>query len=263
MELFERISAELRLPKAFRSAANGSTRLYKTILFKEAGLSEAQKKIVDELVDEILVFGIAGRSIPSFKNDERDYSEILFLFCRLKEWKSGIEELLLSSFEKPAILFASVASGEFTISTARKRFSLSESGRQISESFRHTHRLRLDSPTDMAYLQTLAIPNMPLSNLFLLHEAFSNSLVEIDEGLRKDLDGWLGKKPATIKKPEKFLDLTRQYDELAQEALGLEAEHDQFRKDGEFGDALAAHTKLVEKRKNMKRLIESIRKTFT
>jgi hypothetical protein len=262
MELFERVSTELRLPKAFRSAANGSTRLYKTILFKEAGLSQAQEKIVDELIDEILVFGIAGRSIPPFKNDERVYSEILFLFCRLKGWKAGIEELLLSSFEKPAILFTSVDSVEFTISTARKRFSLNESGRQISESFQKTHRLRLDSPTDMAYLRLLAIPNMPVSNLFLLHEAFSESLVEIDEGLRKDLDGWLGKKSRSIKKPEKYLDLIRQYCEVAREVQKLEAVHDQFRKDGEFGDALAAHTDITGKRRQMKRLLESVKKTF-
>jgi len=262
LELFERVSTELRLPKAFRSAANGSTRLYKTILFKEAGLSQVQEKFVDELVDEISVFGIAGKSIPPFKNEDRDYSQILFLYCRLKEWKTGIEELLLSSFEKPAILFVSVDSNEFSISTARKRFSLNETGRQISESFRKTHRLRLDSPTDMAYLRLLAIPNMPVSNLFVLHEAFSESLVEIDNGLRKELDARLGKKPATIKKTEKFLDLVRKYGELAQEIQELTAEHDQFRKDGEFGDALAAHTVIVGKQREMKRLIESVKKTF-
>jgi hypothetical protein len=252
----------LHLPKAFRSAANGSTRLYKTVLFKKAGLSKAQEKTVDELVDEILVFGIAGKSIPPFKNDDRDYSQILFLFCRLKEWKSGVEELLLASFEKPAILFASVDSEEFTISTARKRFSLNESGRQISESFRQTHRLRFESPIDMAYLHSLAIPSMPLSNLFLLHEAIYNSLVEIDDGLRTGLDSWLGKKRATIKKPERFLDLVRQYHDLAQETLELGLEHDQFRKDGEFGDALTAHTRITEKNRQMKRLIGAIKKTF-
>ena len=261
MELFERLSVELRIPKTFRSAANSSTRLYK-ILFKKAGLSLTQEKIVDELVDEILVFGIVGKSIPPFKNEERDYSETIFLFCRLKDWKIGIEEILLSSFEKPAILFSSVDSQEFTISTARKRFSLNESGRQINESIQCTHKIKIDSPTDMAYLHLLAIPNMPLSNLFMLHEAFSNSLVDIDKELRKELDKWLGKKQAAIKKPVEFLDLMRQYHELSQEIQSLNSEHNQFRKDGEFGDALTVHTKIVEKEKQMLRLIVSIKKTF-
>ncbi len=261
MELFEHISTELRLPKAFRSAANDSKRIPKTVLFKEANLTPIQEKIIDSQVDEITIFGIAKKSIPPFKNAERYYSEILFLFCRLKEWKTGIEELLLSCFERPSILFTSVDSDEFMISTARKRFSLNESGKQISESFQCTHRLKLDSPTDMAYMHALAIPHMPLSNLFVLHEAFFNSIVEIDNELRNDLDKKLGK-TAVIKKQEKFIEFVRQYHELTQEKHGLEAEHDQFRKDGEFGDALTAHTKIVEKQKQMKKLIENIKKTF-
>lgn len=273
-ELIKRISEILRIPASFRSAANQSSRIPKTVLFKNSRLEQTDRSLLDKSVEELHVFGIANPStnVPAFVSDERNYSEMLFVFCKLKEMKNPRKvilsaQLLIDAFDKPVLLFLSdrledTAKTRMMLAAGRKRFNLNDPTQQLTESFSHSHALNLGSPSDQAYLEAISIPNMSLINLYELHERLYDTLVSVDERLSKRLDGWLAKKPKKIEDLAEFVAIARTYGESLSLMDNLEKEHHEARSSGEFGQGLSIHVHQKEKQKELDKLFEKLKRTF-
>lgn len=262
--MVEHVIDLLKIPKSFRNATKGSTRIPKTILFKRADLTKTEKRILDEAVEELTVLGIAGKgtNIPIFISEERNYSEVLFILCKLKGKNSPLKvaEILVSIFDKPVVLILLATDGLY-IAAGRKRINQNEKDKQITEEFRYSGPLNPDLPVHGAYIEALSIPNLKHINLFEFHDSVFTMLTPINKDLSDKLDRYIGSKK--LDNLDVFVASAIRYNALIVEEEILKRTHKEERGSGQFGHGMQIHLEIKKKEKEKSDLLKKIKNTFT
>lgn len=141
----------------------------KKVLYENASLSAADKKLIRAVVEKIVwryCLKPETINIPPYKDETRDYPEIEVIEVVIREEKGlrRIAEIVMRSIPYPMLLLF-VLGGKAQLWAAHQRTSQSDSGKNTLEEFITTDWLTDESPLFTA----LDIKTMRFNNYFALY----------------------------------------------------------------------------------------------
>lgn len=167
-----------------RDAIFQDARIPKTKFFEIEGFTSEDKKIFTNEVEEIRLLAVINEdtiNIPSYKNEEVNYSEVYFVYISLKKilHASRIAEIIQENIPNPAVVVISFEQQVY-LSTATKRLNKGDKKRQVLEGEQSSGWLSLsNTPARIEkYLKGLNIANFSFQNLFIFYQEFSRYIYQ-------------------------------------------------------------------------------------
>ena len=161
-------------------------RVFKKLFHEHATLGVTDKKALREDIDTITwVYTLKPNTIPihAYRDEEREYDEVAVLQVDLKTLKrtGRIAEIVHRAIPYPlVVVFAFGAT--CAISLASKRFSQAEKEAIVADDFVMTSWIDLTklSPLQQAFLDSLAITQLPQTNFSALYAALMDRVIALD-----------------------------------------------------------------------------------
>ena len=163
-------------------------RVFKKLFHENASLGATDKKALRDDIDTITwVYTLkpATIHIHTYKDDEREYDEIALLQVDLRTQKrtGRIVEVIHRAIPYPLVLVF-VFEQSVALSLAHKRFSQAEKGAIVAEEFVTSDWIDLGpgGPTsaEQAFLDSLAVKNLPQTNFHAFYSALMDRLIALD-----------------------------------------------------------------------------------
>ncbi|MCL4844395.1 MAG: DUF4391 domain-containing protein [Bryobacteraceae bacterium] len=178
---FEVVINALAIP---RDALVGQ-RVPKKLLVEQGAPTAADKRRITDGIEElhwVAALKPTNIGVPAFKDAAREYLEVSVLTAALRPaaMASRLIELIHRAIPYPLLLI-SAHTGNITLSVAHKRWSQGEAGKVVVEDFRQIPlNAAAPSPEEAAFLESLAISQLPARDLFALYEGWLNRLVMLE-----------------------------------------------------------------------------------
>ncbi len=163
-------------------------RVFKKLFHENASLGATDKKALRDDIDTITwVYTLKPATIPihAYKDDEREYDEIALLQVDLKTQKrtGRIVEIIHRAIPYPLVLVF-VFEQSAALSLAHKRFSQAEKGAFVAEDFVTSAWIDLGpggpTATEQAFLDSLAVKNLPQTHFYAFYSALMDRLIALD-----------------------------------------------------------------------------------
>ena len=161
-------------------------RVFKKLFHENAKLGVTDKKALRDDIDTVTwAYTLKPNTIPilAYRDDQREYDELALLQVDLKTLnRTGrIAEIIHRAIPYPLVVVF-VFGATFAISLAHKRFSQAEKGAIVAEEFVTTGWIDMASPTPVqqAFLDSLAVPNLPQTHFFTFYSALMDRLIALD-----------------------------------------------------------------------------------
>ncbi len=152
-------------------------RVFKKLFYKNAALSAADKKALQDDVDTIVwqyTFKPATIPIQPYVDEQREYLEVALLQIDLKRDRrhNRLAEIIHRAIPYPLILVFHVE-GKRLMSLAHKRFSQADKKTIVAENFQATGWLDVNNSTEpqASFLQSLDIAGWPHTHFFAFYNA--------------------------------------------------------------------------------------------
>ena len=161
-------------------------RVFKKLFHEHAVLGVTDKKAFREDIDTVTwqyTFKPSTIPIQPYEDSEREYHEVAFLQVDLKTLRrtNRIAEVIHRAIPYPlVVVFAFEAS--CALSLAHKRFSQAEKGAIVAEEFLTTGWISLanPAPVQQAFLDSLAMRDLPHTHFFSLYSALVDRVIALD-----------------------------------------------------------------------------------
>lgn len=160
-------------------------RVFKKLFHENAKLGATDKKAFRDDIDVIIwQYTLKPTTIPiqTYEDDQREYMEIAILQLDLKNLNrtSRIAEVVHRAIPYPLVVVFN-HNETCALSLAHKRFSLAEKGAIVAEDIITTEWMDLSkpSPVQQAFLDSLALSNLPFTHFFAFYSALMDRLVAL------------------------------------------------------------------------------------
>jgi hypothetical protein len=171
---------------AIPDACHLEKRVFKKLFHENAKLGVTDKKAFREDIDVITwqyTLKPNTISIQVYEDNQREYHEVAILQVDLKALNrtNRIAEIIHRAIPYPLIVVFTYKT-TCTLSLAHKRFSHAEKGTIVAEDFLTTGWIDLlaPSPVEQAFLDSLAVSDLPHTHFFAFYSAFMDRLVALD-----------------------------------------------------------------------------------
>jgi len=171
---------------AIPDACHLGKRVFKKLFHENAKLSATDKKAFREDIDVITwQYTLKPSTIPiqAYEDNQREYHEVAILQVDLKmiNRTSRIAEVIHRAIPYPLVVVFSYRTS-YALSLAHKRFSQAEKGAIVAEDFIITGWIDLSAltPVQQAFLDSLAMSNLPHTHFFALYSALTERLVALN-----------------------------------------------------------------------------------
>ncbi|MCG2829747.1 MAG: DUF4391 domain-containing protein [Desulfobacteraceae bacterium] len=171
---------------AIPDACHLGKRVFKKLFHENAKLGVTDKKAFREDIDVITwEYTLKPSTIPiqAYEDDQREYHEVAILQVALKTLNrtNRIAEIIHRAIPYPLVVVFTYKT-TCTLSLAHKRFSQAEKGAIVAEDFIITGWIDLSVPTTVqqAFLDSLAVSDLPHTHFLAFYSAFADRLVALD-----------------------------------------------------------------------------------
>ena len=171
---------------AIPGACHLGKRVFKKLFHENAKLGATDKKAFREDIDIITwVYTLKPSTIPiqAYEDKQREYHEVAILQVDLKTLnRTGrIAEIIHRAIPYPLVIVFAFKT-TFAMSLAHKRFSQAEKGAIVAEDFIITGWIDLAAmtPTQQAFIDSLAVSDLPHTHFFGFYSALMDRLVALD-----------------------------------------------------------------------------------
>ena len=161
-------------------------RVFKKLFHENAKLGATDKKAFREDIDVITwIYTLKPSTIPirAYEDNQREYHEIAILQVDLKTLNrtSRIAEVIHRAIPYPLVVVFSYKTS-YALSLAHKRFSQAEKGAIVAEDFIITEWIDFSAPlpVQQAFLDSLAVSDLPHTHFFGFYSALTDRLVALD-----------------------------------------------------------------------------------
>jgi hypothetical protein len=173
---------------ALPADARVEQRVPKKLLVEQGAPTAPDKRQIQDGIDElhwVAALKPTNIGVPAFRNDEREYLEVAVLTVRYrpKAKVRRLTELIHRAIPYPLLLVSSFLDGEvnaIAVSAAHKRFSQNEAGKFIVDEVLTTNPIAeqdMQASNTLAFLATLALSQLPTSDLFVLYQGWLDDIV--------------------------------------------------------------------------------------
>ena len=175
------------LPKnGYPDACHLGKRVFKKLFHENAKLGATDKKAFREDIDVITwQYTLKPSTIPiqAYEDDQREYHEIAILQVDLKTLNrtNRIAEVIHRAIPYPLVIVFTFKT-KCALSLAHKRFSQAEKGAIVAEDFIITDWIDLSAltPVQQAFLDSLAVSDLPHTHFFAFYSALTDRFVALD-----------------------------------------------------------------------------------
>jgi hypothetical protein len=161
-------------------------RVFKKLFHENAKLGATDKKAFREDIDIITwVYTLKPStiSIQAFEDKQREYHEVAILQIDLKTLNrtNRVAEVIHRAIPYPLVIVFAFKT-MCALSLAHKRFSQAEKGAIVAENFIITGWIDLAAPrpVQQAFLDSLAVSDLPHTHFFAFYSALMDRLVALD-----------------------------------------------------------------------------------
>jgi hypothetical protein len=168
------------------SNARVDKRVPKKKLMEQSIPTTGDKKQIQDGIDEtIWIAALKPNNIgvPIFRDNVREYLEIIVLMTKLRETAKAARliELIHRAIPYPLVLITE-QSNMVCLSLSHKRWSLGERGKVVIEDLRITAPFETESPSaeQSAFLSTLALSRLPRRDLFSLYQGWLDRMAALE-----------------------------------------------------------------------------------
>lgn len=173
---------------ALPADARVEQRIPKKLLVEQGAPTATDKRQIQDGIDElhwVAALKPTNIGVPAFRDDEREYLEVAVLTAsyRPKAKAARLTELIHRAIPYPVLLVSAFLDGEtssISVSAAHKRFSLNEAGKFVIDEVLTTNPIAdkdMQAENTKAFLATLALAQLPTSNLFALYQGWLDGIV--------------------------------------------------------------------------------------
>lgn len=170
---------------ALPPAARVSHRVPKRSLAEHGALTAADRRLIERGIEDVhwvAALKPGTTAISSFKDEVRDYGEIVVLAATLRDDARAprVLELIHRAVPYPVVLCAEQA-GRIMLSLAHKRASQAAAGAVVVEGVTTSPPLPRDGRTSsqQAFLAALALSAQPAADLLALYQAWLDRVVDL------------------------------------------------------------------------------------
>jgi hypothetical protein len=174
---------------AIPDACHLGKRVFKKLFYENAKLGATDKKAFREDIDVInwqYTLKPSTISIQAYEDNQREYHEVAILQVDLKTLNrtNRIAEIIHRAIPYPLVVVFTNKTN-CTLSLAHKRFSQAEKGAIVAEKFLITDWIDLLDPTPIhqAFLDSIAVSEMPHTHFYAFYSAFTDRLIALDCGI--------------------------------------------------------------------------------
>ena len=161
-------------------------RVPKKLLLEQGRTTAADKRYLQDGIEEMIWVAVLKPNIigvPIFRDDEREYLEIVVLSVELRPAAKPprLIELIHRAVPYPVVLVA--AQGDtVSLSLAHKRWSQGEKGKVVIEDVRRTAPFQPDAPTaeEAAFLASLALASQPSRDLYTVYQGWLDRVAALE-----------------------------------------------------------------------------------
>jgi len=171
---------------AIPDACQLGKRVFKKLFHENAKLGATDKKAFREDIDVIIwqyTLKPNTISIQAYEDNQREYHEVAILQVNLKAINrtNRIAEIIHRAIPYPLIVVFTYKT-TCALSLAHKRFSQAEKGAIVAEDFYITGWIDLLAltPRQQAFLDSIAVSELPHTLFFSFYSAFTDRLVTLD-----------------------------------------------------------------------------------
>ena len=171
---------------AIPDACHLGKRVFKKLFHENAKLGATDKKAFRKDIDVITwQYTLKPNTIPiqAYEDNQREYYEVAILQVTLKTLNrtSRIAEVIHRAIPYPLVIVFAFRT-TCALSLAHKRFSQAEKGAIVAENFFITGWIDLLAltPVQQAFLDSLAMSNLPHTHFFAFYSALMDRLVALD-----------------------------------------------------------------------------------
>jgi hypothetical protein len=173
---------------ALPADARVEQRVPKKLLVEQGAPTATDKRQIQDGIDElhwVAALKPTNIGVPAFRNDEREYLEVAVLTVRYrpKAKVARLTELIHRAIPYPLLLVSSFLDGEgnaIGVSAAHKRFAQNEAGKFVVDEVLATNPIAeqdMQADNTQAFLATLALSQLPTSDLFALYQGWLDGIV--------------------------------------------------------------------------------------
>ncbi len=160
-------------------------RVPKKLLIEQGAATAADKRQIQNGIEEIIWIAAlkpTNIGVPAFKDEVREYLEIDVLAASLSTnaRSARLTELIHRAIPYPVVLLTE-QDAVSSVSLAHKRWSHGETGEVVVEEIWRASPFQASSPTkiEAAFLDSLALSELPAQNLFALYRGWADRLVAL------------------------------------------------------------------------------------
>ena len=161
-------------------------RVPKKLLLEQDIPTAADRRQIQDGIDEMIWIAAlkpTNIGVPVFRDDEREYLEIVVITVRFRAAAkpSRLIELIHRTIPYPVIL-VSAHNETVSVSLAHKRRSQGETGRVVVESIRRTAPLQMEALTteEASFLSSLRLSRLPSRDLFIMYEGYLDRVAALE-----------------------------------------------------------------------------------
>jgi hypothetical protein len=161
-------------------------RVPKKKLMEQSIPTPGDKKQIQDGIDETIWIAALkpnNISIPIFRDNVREYLEIIILTTKLRETAKATRliELIHRAIPYPVVLITEQRC-TVSLSLSHKRWSLGEKDKIVIEDLRITAPFQPECPTaaEAAFLSSMALSGLPRRDLFLLYQGWLDRLAALE-----------------------------------------------------------------------------------
>jgi hypothetical protein len=173
---------------ALPSDARVEQRVPKKLLVEQDAPTATDKRQIQDGIDElhwVAALKPTNIGVRAFRDDEHEYLEVAVLTVRYrpKAEVARLTELIHRAIPYPLLLvsaFVEDASSHVGVSAAHKRYSKNETGKFVVDEVLVTTSIgehNMQTNNTQAFLATLALSQLPTSDLFAFYQSWLNSII--------------------------------------------------------------------------------------
>jgi len=168
------------------AGARVNQRVPKKLLVEQGAPTAADKRYLQDGIEEMLWIAALKPSnigVPIFRDDDREYLEIVVLSAQLRAAAKPprLVELIHRAVPYPVVLVAAHG-GTVSLSLAHKRWSQGEKGKVVIEEVRRTSSFQPDAPTaeEAAFLASLPLASQPSRDLYAVYQGWLDRVAALE-----------------------------------------------------------------------------------
>ena len=163
-------------------------RIPKKLLVEQGAPTTADKRQIQEGIEDlqwVATLKPTNIAVPIYRDTDREYLEIAILTVVFRQGAkvARLIELIHRAIPYPVLLVSLCHDGDaenVSVSVAHKRFAQNEAGKFVVDEILTTTPLPLDSVGSaviQAFLDSLALSNLPRGNIFMLYQGWLDRIV--------------------------------------------------------------------------------------